>query len=304
MLCLLVTCCNHQLPVSQANIECVAVSNYDRNTREGFVWSYPVEKASCGNNIWCFGWRQGKSPMKDNMIQCSFVELLFFECQKSGRCQLRALGGPSHADRPGSMLQTMPKLWWGGNWIQHLCFCPLFHCVISHPSGCKCTVFHCSMCCTVHCLCTIFMIDGHALIRPTFAMTCQNKTMSVWLQAFGEFFWAFVMNEANIFWEFSKYGRNRSPWREGRWFATCILNNECMLIEAKQMSSKERFLDLECDSLSWSRAKFCPGQVTFLRYDVKPFPVKYGRFSTWSIQSGLFAKACFWSSQSSWMFII
>lgn len=169
---------------------------------------------------------------------------------------------------------------------------PLFH------------VFHCSMCCTVHCLCTIFMIDGHALIRPTFAMTCQNKTMSVWLQAFGEFFWAFVMNEANIFWEFSKYGRNRSPWREGRWFATCILNNECMLIEAKQMSSKERFLDLECDSLSWSRAKFCPGQVTFLRYDVKPFPVKYGRFSTWSIQSGLFAKACFWSSQSSWMFII
>ena len=99
-------------------------------------------------------------------------------------------------------------------------------------------------------------------------------------------------------------GETEVPWREGRWFATCVLNNECMLIEAKQMSSKERFFDLERDSLSWSRAKFCSGQATFLRYDVKPFPVKYGRFSTWSIQSGLFAKACFWSSQSSWMFII
>ena len=29
------------------------------------------------------------------------------------------------------------------------------------------------------------------------AMTCQDKTMSVWLQALGEFFWVFVMNEAN-----------------------------------------------------------------------------------------------------------
>lgn len=28
-------------------------------------------------------------------------------------------------------------------------------------------------------------------------MTCQDKTMSVWLQALGEFFWVFVMNEAN-----------------------------------------------------------------------------------------------------------
>ena len=158
--------------------------------------------------------------MKDNMIQCSFVELLFFECQKSGRCQLRALGGPSHADRPGSMLQTMPKLWWGGKLNStslllstvslshfpsirmHLYSVPLFH------------VFHCSMCCTVHCLCTIFMIDGHALIRPTFAMTCQNKTMSVWLQAFGEFFSAFVMNEANIFWESSIWAKQKALKRK------------------------------------------------------------------------------------------
>ena len=60
MLCLLVTCCNHQLPVSQANIECVAVSNYDRNTREGSVWRLPSWKSILRKQHLMFWMKAGK----------------------------------------------------------------------------------------------------------------------------------------------------------------------------------------------------------------------------------------------------
>ena len=118
-----------------------------------------------------------------------------------------------------SIFGTLPPLWWGGQLQLNetvvnllLCFSPLFHCeftmyvhltlfhcFISHPFGWRCIIvplfhlFHCSMCCTVHCLCTHI----HDRWTHIYAMNCQDKTMSVWLQALGEFFWVFLMNEAN-----------------------------------------------------------------------------------------------------------
>ena len=61
-------------------------------------------------------------------------------------------------------------------------------------------MYHCSIvpCVALSTVCTpIFMIDGHALIGSIYAMNCQDKTMSVWLQALGEFFWVFLLTEAN-----------------------------------------------------------------------------------------------------------
>lgn len=50
----------------------------------------------------------GNISNERKLIQCFFVELLYFECQKSGRraeeCQLRALGGTAHAHRLRTVL--------------------------------------------------------------------------------------------------------------------------------------------------------------------------------------------------------
>ena len=52
--------------------------------------------------------KAGNISNERKLIQCFFVELLYFECQKSGRCaeecQLRALGGTAHAHRLRTVL--------------------------------------------------------------------------------------------------------------------------------------------------------------------------------------------------------
>lgn len=127
-------------------------------------------------------------------------------------------------------------------------------------------------------------------------MTCQDKTMSVWLQALGEFFWVFVMNEANDLEVYKIMGGTEMIDDKAVGLLHALWTMSVCWSKPNKYNQKTPFS-------IWSRAKFCPGQATFLCYGVKPVPVKYGRFSTWSIKSGLFAKDCVWSMQSSWMFI-
>ena len=128
--------------------------------------------------------KAGNISNERKLIQCFFVELLYFECQKSGRCaeecQLRALGGTAHAHRLRTVLfpeghyhvsglqswfhvsNSATQLWW--RWVIEVNIfafphCSTVHCsTVSFPIHCHwdanvswfhCSMFHCSVCCTV-----------------------------------------------------------------------------------------------------------------------------------------------------------
>ena len=189
-----------------------------------------------------------------------------------------------------------------GNWMRLslilvplLCFSPLFHCeftmyvhltlfhcFISHPFGWRCIIvplfhlFHCSMCCTVHCLCTHIHDRWTHWSDPYMPWTVRTKPWVCGCKP-----WA----------NFSGYSWWMKPmiWKSTKSWAKQKSSMRRPLIWYMHSEAKQRFFISECAN----RAKFCPLQATFLCYDVKPVPIKYGKFSTWSIKSGLLLRTVF-----------
>lgn len=94
--------------------------------------------------------------------------------------------------------------------------------------------------------------------------------MSVWLQSLGEFFWVFVMNEVG---ELELYK----------------VMGETVTFENFEASYLEEVLHRKFLNMKQVN---CDEQAQFVCYDVKPVPIKMNKFGTWTMRSGMFAKAC------------
>ena len=159
MLCWRATCCNHPLPVNQANLEGMCVSNYDRNKqmrnkalsgvaqlkkhpagttfyimdegREHLEWKKIDSMFFCWTallwmpKVWQMCWRMSPTSTWWNST-CPQTQNSFFPW--------RTLSCFRVAKLVPCFKQCHTVVVAVGNWSQHLCFSPLFHCSTVHCS--------------------------------------------------------------------------------------------------------------------------------------------------------------------------